>query len=64
MTDETRAARRDDVTQIITAALDDYQRADTRTDAPDALADVIVAALEEAGVDFVWREQREQAQRD
>lgn len=57
MTDESGSARRDDITQIITTAVDDYQRADAPAETPDALADVIVAALEEAGIDFVWREQ-------
>ena len=57
MADDARIARPDDVTQIITSALDDLERTDPGTDAPDSVADAIVAALEQAGIEFVWREQ-------
>ncbi len=56
MTDEARRARRDDVTQIITSVLDEYNRADAVTTGPDAVADAIVAALEEHGLEIVWRD--------
>ena len=57
--DDARHARRDDVTQVITSVLDDYRRADAATVGPDAVADAIVAALEEHGFDVVWREPRD-----
>ena len=56
--DDARHARRDDVTQVITSVLDDYRRAHAATVGPDAVADAIVAALEEHGFDVVWREPR------
>ena len=59
MTDDPRRARRDDVTQIITSVLDEYNRADAVTGGPDAVADAVVAALEENGLEIVWREPRE-----
>ncbi len=60
MTDDPTRARRDDVTQIITTVLDQYDRADAAASRPDTLADAIVAALEESGLELVWREPREQ----
>ncbi len=59
MADDATRARRDDVTQIITEALDAYNRADAATGGPDSLADAIVAALDEHGLEIVWREPRE-----
>ena len=59
MTDDPRRARRDDVTQIITSVLDEYNRADAVTGGPDTVADAVVAALEENGLEIVWREPRE-----
>ena len=56
MTDAARRARRDDVTQIITSVLDDYNRADAVTGGPDTVADAVVAALEERGLEIVWRD--------
>ncbi len=59
MADDAIRARRDDVTQIITEALDAYNRADEAAGGPDSVADAIVAALEERGLEIVWREPRE-----
>ena len=60
MTDDAGRARRDDVTQIITSAIDEYERADTATARPDSVADAILAALEQHGLEVVWRDQLEQ----
>ncbi len=59
MTDDPRHARRDDVTQIITSAIDDYNRADPAARGPDSVADAILAALEEHGLEIVWRDSAE-----
>ena len=56
MTDDARRARRDDVTQIITGVLDDYNRTDAVGRGPDTVADAILAALEESGLEIVWRD--------
>ena len=49
MDDEGRRVRREDVTQLITEVLTEYNRADAAATGPDAAADAIVGAFEERG---------------
>ncbi len=51
-----RHARRDDVTQVIAEAIDAFNRADPAARGPDSVADAVLAALEEHGLEIVWRE--------
>ena len=54
--EERRRVRRDDVTQIITSVLEEYNRADAVTAGPDAVADAVLAAIEEHGLEIVARD--------
>ena len=56
MPEDARRARRDDVKQIVTSVLDDYNRADAVTVGPDAVADAVLEALESNGLEVMWRE--------
>ena len=56
MPEEAGRARRDDVKQIVTSVLNDYNRADAVTVGPDAVADAVLEALESNGLEVMWRE--------
>ncbi len=54
--EEPRRVRRDDVTQVITSVLEEYNRADAVVAGPDAVADAVMAAIEEHGFEVVARD--------